>query len=254
MNAEKHEEPFYLTYLREELHRRTGRSKNYSLRAFARDLSMPPSTLSRILNHERPVPKKMVEPVSTALKLTGASKKKFADSCQDSLTKNRKRSSPVRLLSIDEAEIFTNWEYLCVLSLFDAPDFSFEKNHISQRLHVTKKKAKTIIDNLVKKGFVYVANGRHRRRFNHLLLNDESRTIQTMELKKMLRHKSRRAPQAETIELSITTFYSTPEDLQKLRKIIRQLELRAQRLSIGKSGGDVYELVMDIRQRGRDKR
>lgn len=57
-------------YLNDLLIERCKSNKNYSLRAFARDLKFAPSTLSEILNGKRPLSKRLRERIGKALKLS----------------------------------------------------------------------------------------------------------------------------------------------------------------------------------------
>lgn len=78
--------PFYLSVLKEEFLRRKRRSRRYSLRAFARDLELHPSTLSRVFNGQRPIPRHALQ------RLASSSSAKRRN--EDSLRATRQRFSP----------------------------------------------------------------------------------------------------------------------------------------------------------------
>ena len=247
------QEPFFVTFLRNEFQRRMNRSKKYSLRAYARDLSLSPSTLSRILRNERPLPKKLITPIMEALGLKNGIRRRFLESCHSTSSQKGSRLNTTHRLSVEETDFFSSWEYLCVLRLFDAPDFSFDTAHVAQSLGVTKKKAAQIIDSLLSRGFVTLVNDRYQRTYNHLVMDDEAMQAHARYLAKRLRQKPLRDAIKGTIDQTMTTFYATFEDMEKLKKLLRQVESKARDRSVGKSGGEVYELFIQVHQRTRRK-
>ena len=74
------EQNFHIHLIREQLSKRQKANPSYSLRAFARDLGMDPSTLSAILKGKRAFPVKSCEQISQALNLSPMEKQYFFES------------------------------------------------------------------------------------------------------------------------------------------------------------------------------
>lgn len=76
------ETKFYVTKLTEHLANKQKLNSRYSLRAFARDLSMDSSTLSQILRGKRSLPYSASERVAALLNLTGPDREAFMQSLE----------------------------------------------------------------------------------------------------------------------------------------------------------------------------
>jgi transcriptional regulator with XRE-family HTH domain len=68
----------FRTFLVNELARRSGRNRRYSLRAFARQLGVDHSTLSQWLRGVRPIPRRAIEQVGARLRLSPRQVRVFA--------------------------------------------------------------------------------------------------------------------------------------------------------------------------------
>ena len=62
-------ERFYVTFLRDELEKRTLRNELYSLRSFAQSLEIDPSILSKVLNRKQHLRLEVAEQVCNKLDL-----------------------------------------------------------------------------------------------------------------------------------------------------------------------------------------
>lgn len=73
MNAE----PYFLNCLRENLDKKQRQNPHYSLRAFARDIDVHPSTLSAVIKGKRALPLKFAKTVARKLALSPKKKRFF---------------------------------------------------------------------------------------------------------------------------------------------------------------------------------
>tara|TARA_Y100000817_G_scaffold312891_1_gene307750 strand:- start:649 stop:948 length:300 start_codon:yes stop_codon:yes gene_type:complete len=74
---------FYIQYLKGELKGRIEKNPAYSLRAFAKNIQVDPSLLSRVLNRKEHFTIVVAEGVAEQLKLDFDTKKKFVQSVAD---------------------------------------------------------------------------------------------------------------------------------------------------------------------------
>lgn len=76
-------EPFYRIYLKEELQRRKAKNSRYSLRAFAKILSIDNGQLSKIISGKILLSVDLADSISKKLKLIGDDRKNFLTSAAE---------------------------------------------------------------------------------------------------------------------------------------------------------------------------
>lgn len=153
------EQPYYLKKIKEDFSKRQKLNSSYSLRAYARDLEMPPSTLSHVLLGNRPLPLKNFNHVIERMRLSPKERTIFFDS----LGKNHTSLDKIILSHKDDRfildetyhQIIAEWEHYAALMLFDCDDLEeVNQKTIQERLNITKLRAEVVVDNLKKYGMV----------------------------------------------------------------------------------------------------
>jgi uncharacterized protein (TIGR02147 family) len=141
-------------FLLEEFKRRQKFNDQYSLRAFARDLEVGASLLSKILRGERGVGKKMCQHLQD----------KFAHPFTPSLLEKFK--TPELQAKLLEEQLFFNviaqWEYFAVLNLVKCPMLICDEENVARALNLTLERSKTVIKELLTLGLLeekYQPNG-----------------------------------------------------------------------------------------------
>lgn len=99
----------YVAILKEELKQRKKINSSYSLRSFARDLSISASNLSEILNNKHGISVKNAYKVIGKLGLEGNDKEFFLQSIR-----RKKLSNIGSKLSINNFNLISDWEYLAI--------------------------------------------------------------------------------------------------------------------------------------------
>ncbi len=94
MNYQPH---YYSSKLKETLLEKQRINSRYSLRAFARDLGMHPSTLTLVIQRKKPLPKKNVDYVIKKLEMSLSEESIF----RDSLDKTKKTFLEKTAVSIE---------------------------------------------------------------------------------------------------------------------------------------------------------
>ena len=152
------EQTYYLKKLKEHFSKRQQTNTAYSLRAFARDLQMPASTLSQVLLGNRPLPLKNSPKVIQHIRLNSKERTLF----QTSLGKKHIQLDAIQVSDkesrfiLDETyyQIIAEWEHYAVLMLFDCPSFEPSLDAIQERLAVTRVRAEVVVENLIKYGML----------------------------------------------------------------------------------------------------
>lgn len=150
--------PDFLQILCEEFEKSKANNPRYSVRAFARKLSINPATLSLILKGKRKIPKNYVNEICDRLKLNPSRRNRFLRSLQiqdkyeEALT--QKIESEKYYLDMEtHSELVTSWEYFAALSLLELPE-QWTVQSVAKRLNITEQRASDVLRALEFTGFV----------------------------------------------------------------------------------------------------
>ncbi len=160
--------------LRELFEERRSRNAAYSLSAFARDLGVSISVLSRTLNGRRPASLKLGLQISAALGLSQGQSKALTASILHAAPKAAKISKKLRTqlenetaqagdwngtptyttVELERFKSISNWYHLAILNLARLADFDSDPVAISARLGILSSEAKSAIDRMIALGLL----------------------------------------------------------------------------------------------------
>jgi uncharacterized protein (TIGR02147 family) len=154
-------ESSYIDILKAHLSERSEKNKTYSLRAFARDLSISPQRLSHILNGRHglssasasSIAKKLGLSESEALYFCTLVETKHARSKLVKTEAHKKLSdlkSAYKDLSLDHFKIISDWYHFAIMELSLIEGFSSHPKWIADTLGITTMEAKFAIERLIK--------------------------------------------------------------------------------------------------------
>lgn len=245
---------YYSYKLKETLEKKQRLNSTYSLRAYARDLGMHPSTLNQILKGTRPLPFKDCANVLSKLNLSAEERTRF----MESLLKKKTKLDKIEIKEIDERfmldeshyKIIAEWEHYVVLDLFDVKDFTPTLEEISKRLKITEERAQVVLNNLFTAGLIardesgkitkIHENVRTTEDISCRALKDANVEVLALSLKKL-----------EEIEVELRDYSSTTVaiDLNKLpeaKTIIREFRQKMTALLRDGEKTDVYQLAIQF--------
>ena len=157
---------FYLDYLKSIYLNRKSKNLNYSLRAFARDLEIHPSTLSAILKNKRGIPFIRCTKICDKLQIYGKKRDRFIKSMlfrkNNFSEKTLRFSNPPPKITLHElkfAKIISNWEYFAILSLFETKNFKGSIQEISKKLGLTPSRTELLLSHLTACNFIDIKDG-----------------------------------------------------------------------------------------------
>lgn len=248
------EQAYYLKKIREDFSKRQRLNARYSLRAYARDLRMPASTLSLVLLGKRPLPLKNSNTVIEKIQLSPKERTLFFDSLGKkhlTLDKISLRATDDRFI-LDEAyyHIIAEWEHYAVLMLFDCDDFEGTIPYIQKRLGITKLRAEVVLDNLKKYGMVSInKTGVLTRIYSNFRTTED---VASLALRASHREALKLAEQKleevaiELRDYSSVIFAVDPQKIPEAKIIIR--EFRQKMLELVKTGNltDVFQLAIQL--------
>jgi uncharacterized protein (TIGR02147 family) len=146
---------------------RREKNPSYSLRSFARDLSVSPSMLSDVLNHKKSLTRKSAAKINTALKLSKTDSELFLLSIdleqpsalqpkEDTLVKIEKHSSMGRTVTVnaDHFAYISDYRHLVVMALFGVKGFRYNLAWIAGKIGAFQFQVKDIFKRLQKLGVI----------------------------------------------------------------------------------------------------
>ncbi|MBS1958624.1 MAG: TIGR02147 family protein [Bdellovibrionales bacterium] len=208
----------YRTILQLELEKRVTANPSYSLRAFARDLSISPSRLCEILARKNGLSPKNAVRIANAIKLETQdhewfylsvcaqhSRSERARLSAQTELENRKKEIPKHVLQQDEFRAIAHWYHYGILELLNLKNFALSPLHVAETLGISKSEAFSAIDRLKKLGWIrkeknrWVSKPGYRtfssaipslalRSFHGQLLNKAEKAIHQQDISERLLH------------------------------------------------------------------
>ncbi len=245
---------YYLTKIKEEFTRKQRVNQHYSLRAYARDLGVHPSTLSQVLKGNRPLPLKDSASVISGLKLGPKDKTLF----MESLYRRKTSLDKIAILPQDDRfmldesyfKAIAEWEHFAVLELYELQDFLPTVDGVARKLKITSMRAEVVINNLLTCGLLNTnAQGELKRTHASVRTTEDVKSLALMES-----HKETLAMgmnKLEEIEVELRDFSSTTVaiDLYKLpeaKTIIREFRQKMEALLRDGDKTDLYQLAIQF--------
>jgi uncharacterized protein (TIGR02147 family) len=133
------------TYLTTELERRCQTNPQYSLRAFAKSLSIDSSYLSKILNGKRSLSEKGV--------LSLAEKLDFPDEITQDLRRLSRRTT-FTCLDVDQFRIIADWYHYAILEMTRLEDFRPDVKWIAEHLGISFGESLAAVERLKRCGLL----------------------------------------------------------------------------------------------------
>jgi uncharacterized protein (TIGR02147 family) len=157
----------YRTALEHEFEARKQRNPGYSLRAYARDLDMPPTKLSEVLRGKCGLSARSATAIAKKIKLSREETEWFVLSVEahHSRSPKVKRESLVRLqnlenkcgfdeISLEQFKIISDWYHFAILELTETEGFQSSPKWIASRLGISTKEAFEAIQRLLDFGLL----------------------------------------------------------------------------------------------------
>lgn len=165
----------YRNFLLQEFESRSSRNARYSLRAFARDIALSPSSLSLVLSGKQGLSRVAATRISGKLGLAGEEGAWFLDlvEAEHGRTESARRLARIRLRKQDSAgmalslELFraiSDWHHLAILELTELEGFESSPRWIARALGINARVARAAVARLRKLGLLEEgADGRLRQ-------------------------------------------------------------------------------------------
>ena len=129
-----------------EFEKKREKNKNYSLRAFARDLKVPAASLSHIMKRKRPPSDEFLNKAAKALKLTDDQKAKIKNESQQVYKFSQKE--------IDYFMTLSEWYYDAIIELMRTKGFESNSEFIAKRLGMEPQEIDSALERLENLGMI----------------------------------------------------------------------------------------------------
>ena len=148
--------------LRRQLDNRLSRNSNYSLRAFARDIGVSPSSLSDILNGKQGFSKNKAIQIGNKLGFNPMEINYFSTLAESKYARSLSNRKIAKLklqkflktketeLSIESFKIISQWYHLAILELTKIESFESDNKWIAKKLGITIDEVRQAIERLIK--------------------------------------------------------------------------------------------------------
>ncbi len=249
------ETPYYLRKLREEFSRKQRSNRSYSLRAYARDLSVHPSTLSLVLLGKRPLPLKDSSRVQIGLNLNARERTLFSESLGKkhiSLDRIQIGNTDDRALLDEQTyfQVIAEWEHYAAFTLFDCEGFEPTPKEIARRLGITEVRAQVVLENLIRYGLLErTEDGALRKAIPRIRTTEDvaSQALQASHRDTLeLGQKKLSEIPVELRDYSSLTVALDPEKLPEAKVIIREFRQKMADLLKGGCKTEVYQLAIQF--------
>jgi uncharacterized protein (TIGR02147 family) len=169
MKATAEEQNFLVSIFQD----RKKKNSKYSLRAFARDLKVPASRLSEILNGKRKISKKMKLHFAEHLDLSPEmAREKFDLQTHDPKVEGSVRYTYAEIKE-DTLAIVVDWYHFAILNLIDTQDFESSPQWIAKRLGIEKQTAVLALQRLQRVGLIVLVDREYKKTKNNLSTSDQ---------------------------------------------------------------------------------
>lgn len=225
---------------------RRRKNPKYSMRAFARDLSLTQGRLWELI-HGRYIPgTKVTERISELLKLTPEDRAKM----QTLIAAEKAQPvSTMRSVSNDEFAMISDWEHLAIFNLISTKGFDHTINSIVTRLEISQLQAEGALNRLVDQGLVVEEDGRFVPAYTNITTQNEVPSEVLREFHRQIIGRSVTSLQRDSVDSrSITSmvFPANVKNLAKAKKIIAEFNVRMAELMDKGDTTEVYSLAVQL--------
>ena len=171
--------------LTQELDKRTARNPNYSLRAYARDLSVSPSFLSEVLKGKWSPSRASARKICKGLQYGKHHTEYFCDliDADNDTNPSRQKAAKKRLKAFNNKpelydfpdDIFkavADWYHLAIVSLLETKDHKTSSEWIGERLGIDPQVAQGAMDRMERLGILEYTDDGVRVVHNNTAVND----------------------------------------------------------------------------------
>jgi len=139
-----------------EFSERKAKNPRYSLRAFARNLDLESSHLSKLLNGKRPLNRALAKKLATKLNLSLEQLERLLRTDSTVIKKHGRVMRPYKSISVDQFATVEDWRHYAILELMKVKDFEPSTSWVANALGISNSEAEGYIKRLQRVGLLRV--------------------------------------------------------------------------------------------------
>jgi uncharacterized protein (TIGR02147 family) len=230
-------------------------NEQYSLRAYARSLNVPVSSLSEIINEKRPLTKNIRTKIGLALNMSKEQIEAFdiKDNGNKKISSQDQIDTDYRQIALDSFYIISEWHHYGILQLMRTVEFKNDSSWIAKRLNIEVIDAQTALDRLKRVGIIEVQadgslNDITMGKTTHLksdFTNEQLKNFQIKALEKAI-HSIKEVPLQMRDNTTMTMAINKkamPFAKEEIKKFRRQL---TKKLEAFGEPDEVYQLAISL--------
>lgn len=219
----------FRSYLQNELLRRLKANPSYSMRAFAAQLDLDPSTLSKMLKGKRPIGEKLSLQLAQKLGLSAAAAAKLLRKDADESTGT---DTNYRMLALDQFAVISDWYHFAILELLMIKGFKPNRKSIAKALNLKTIEVDAAVERLIRVGLLKIDSDGKWMDLSSGFTTNITSEMSTAAHKKLQEQLLTKAIQAQIIQRekrdhsAMTMAIDTsriPEAKERIRKFRRSL-------------------------------
>ena len=248
-------------FLQEYFIEKKQKNSQYSLSAFARDLGLSVSFVSRLLRGERPLTLKQVVQISTLLELSETETKRLIQTVSgksknkrliDKIESKKKNNLTPIKFEIERFKMISQWYHLAILSLIHVSDFQSSPAWIAKRLGITTIEAESAIQRLLKLGLIEKNNHVLSRAKGSIFVKTKQSEAAVREFHSQMIDKAKDAlkkTEQEAFEaryIAGSTIAIDRAKLPELKERLQKFQIEIAELAKSNQYTDVYHLNLHL--------
>ena len=243
-------------YLMSELEKRCRTNPRYSLRAFAKALSMNPAMLSMVLSGKRRMSRKKATKLADVLGLNPTA---AVDFVQSSISQPVfvKSSEKYRDLTLDQFAVISDWYHFAILSLIETNEFEPKNSWIASRLGISTMEAKAAVERLVRLGILDTKSSAWKQIGGPIMIENKISTSATRQFQSQVLKMAQFSLENDSPairDISSVTMAIDPKVMPRAIEEIRKFKIYLMNLLDAKeSAQEVYHLAVQFYPASRRK-
>jgi uncharacterized protein (TIGR02147 family) len=253
----------HLNVLKNDFENEKALNAKYSLRQFAKKLSLSPSGLSEILKRKKFISSKMASSIASSLKLVGSEKELFTLSCLIDRSKNSKiknvaikkftelsaRHKKSRFFDDKNLATVETWMQFAIMELITFKDFNHNLEWLAKKLKAHPAIVNASVENLIKLGWIINENNTYLPSFNYASSTDDNPSDPLKKYQKSVLKRAENALNEQHIQhrefqSAIFGFECSDENLVLAKAEIRRfIDEFSERFSGSENKNQVYHLL-----------
>lgn len=242
-----HAEPQTLSaFLNTFFLKRKKKNSKYSMRAFARDLSMTQGRLWELMQGRYVPGKKVTDRLANTLGLSDHQRTKLAELVIQSKIGNR---PTLRELKNDDFALVSDWEHFAIFNLLATKNCQSSPEWLANRLSIPPLVAEGAVDRLLKAGLLEPSDNGLRPKYSNIATEHEVPSAVLREAQRQVIMQSLTSLLRDPVEIRSVTSITLPVNLKNIpeaKKLISEFSTRLAELMEKGECTEVYNLAVQL--------